>query len=398
MRHNGHIRQRSKDSFEIRYNLGNDPLTGKRRTVTTTIKGERKEAEKELRRLLRSLDTNEHVEPNKIRVGDYLTQWLDASRSQVSPKTHERYTELINHFLIEALGGSYLTKLDAYSIQQAYNKWETSGRKDGKRGGLAPRTRLHIHRVFRTALKRAVKLRLISYNPADDVIAPKVRKSTITTLNVEQSAVLLKALQDKNSRMYWPVLLAITTGMRRGEIVALRWQNVDFENRTIRVVESIEQVGTKLRVKAPKTETTRAVTMSDYTFEELKAWKENQAKELANLGVKVTEDTFVCGRSWDGGVLKPDSLSAEFRVAIREIPDIPVIRFHDLRHSHATQLLKLGIHPKIAQERLGHSTITTTIDLYSHVVETMQTDAVSKLDSAYRPVMKAQADRNPKLG
>jgi len=186
--------------------------------------------------------------------------------------------------------------------------------------------------------------------------------------------------------------------MRRGEIVALRWQNVDFENRTIRVVESIEQVGTKLRVKAPKTETTRAVTMSDYTFEELKAWKENQAKELANLGVKVTEDTFVCGRSWDGGVLKPDSLSAEFRVAIREIPDIPVIRFHDLRHSHATQLLKLGIHPKIAQERLGHSTITTTIDLYSHVVETMQTDAVSKLDSAYRPVMKAQADRNPKLG
>jgi len=165
------------------------------------------------------------------------------------------------------------------------------------------------------------------------------------------------------------------------------------------VVESVEQVKDRIRFKAPKTERTRAILLPDHAVDELKAWKENQAKELEALGVKATEDTFVCGRSWDGGVVKPDSLTAQFRVAIRDIPDFPIVRFHDLRHSHATQLMAQGIHPKIAQERLGHSTITTTLDLYSHVTNTMQTEAVSKLDSAFRSAIKPPTkNSSPKLG
>ena len=178
--------------------------------------------------------------------------------------------------------------------------------------------------------------------------------------------------------------------MRRGEIAALRWRNIDFEKKTIRVVESVEQVGIKLRFKAPKTEKTRAIILPNYALEELKAWKDKQAKDLSALGRKATDDTFVCGRSWDGGVVKPDSITAEFSVAIRSVPNLPIIRFHDLRHSHATQLLMEGVHPKIAQERLGHSTITTTLDLYSHVSDTMQNDAAEKLDSAFRSAIKTR--------
>jgi integrase len=122
-----------------------------------------------------------------------------------------------------------------------------------------------------------------------------------------------------------------------------------------------------------------------------------EAEDLLALGVKATEGTFVCGRSWDGGVIKPDSLTGGFRATIRTVPNFPIVRFHDLRHSHATQLLTEGVHPKIAQERLGHSTITTTLDLYSHVTDTMQNDAAEKLDSAFRSIKKVKQD-GPKIG
>jgi integrase len=398
MRHNGHIRERSEGTFEIRYSIGNDPVTGKWVVKTTTFKGTKKEAQRELNRILESIEDNKYVEPTKLTTGEYLKQWIETMRSRVSPKTHERYSEIVNNFLAPSFGAVVLRKLTPIQIQEKYNSWETSGRRDKKSGGLAPRTRVHIHRIFRAALKNAVKIRLIGSNPVDDVLPPIAKKAIASTLTIEQSTVLLSFLQEKHPQLYWPVLLAITTGMRRGEIVALRWKNVDFEHSTIRVLESVEQVKSNIRFKAPKTDKTRAVMLPDYAVEELKGWKENQFKELARLGVTATEDTFVFGRSWDGGVVKPDSLTAEFRVAIREIPNFPIVRFHDLRHSHATQLLKQGIHPKIAQERLGHSTITTTLDLYSHVVETMQNDAVAKLDTAYRSMSKQKRESGPKLG
>lgn len=395
-RTDGSIRERSKGCFQIRYTLGIDPLTGKRQRVEVSYHGTYESAKAELRRLLRSIDKHEHVDLTKIRVNDFLTQWLGTIRSQVSPKTHERYADFVNHYLIPALGACTLVKLDPSSIQKAYNKWENTGRRDNKVGGLAPRTRLHIHRVFRLALKHAVRMRLMSHNPADDVIPPRARKTSVVTLTIEQSAMLLNILRDSHPRLYWPVLLALTTGMRRGEIVALRWKNIDFEKMTVRVVESLEQIKQEIRFKAPKTEKSRAVMLPEHAIEELKIWKGNQATELLEIGVNPTSEVLVCGR-WDGKPVKPDSLSGEFRTAIRKIPNMPIVRFHDLRHSHATQLLTEGVHPKIAQERLGHSSIKTTLDLYSHVTDTMQGEAVSKLDTAFRSAIKKHTS-TPKLG
>ena len=165
-RHHGHIRERSPGSWEIRYSLGTDAATGKRRSATATVRGDRKAAEAELRRLLRTRDTGEHVDPNRMTVCQWLTQWHRTVRDEVSPKTHERYGELVNNFLIPTLGNLPLTKLAPNHIQEVYNGWATGGRLDGKAGGLSPLTRRYIHVILKSALARAVEQQLLARNPA----------------------------------------------------------------------------------------------------------------------------------------------------------------------------------------------------------------------------------------
>jgi integrase len=151
--------------------------------------------------------------------------------------------------------------------------------------------------------------------------------------------------------------------MRRGEILALRWKNIDLDRGVVRVVESLEQTkGGTLRFKAPKTDKTRAITLPSFAVEELRSFKRDQAEELIALGIRQTGDTLACARA-DGKPHQPRSLTHEFTYLVRRTGDLPRIRLHDLRHSHATQLLLAGVHPKIVQERLGHSTISTTLDL-----------------------------------
>jgi integrase len=215
----GHVRQRSEGSWELRYDFGTDPATGKRRVATSTVRGDRKAAEKELRRLLHTIDNGEHVDPTRMSVRQWLEQWLETVRAEVAPKTHERYGEIVRNFLLPALGNLPLSKLAPTHIQQAYNGWAAGGRLDGKAGGLSPQTRRHIHRILRTAMARAVEQQVIARNPADAFKKrlPKVERITLATLNAEQSARLLEAIA--HSRVYWPVLLALSTGMRRGEVL-----------------------------------------------------------------------------------------------------------------------------------------------------------------------------------
>jgi integrase len=382
MRRTGHVRERSPGSFELRYDLGTDPATGKRRVATATVRGTRKDAEKELRRLLRALDTGEHIDPNRMTVEQWLFTWLAAVADQVALRTHERYSELVNHFLLPALGKLQLNKLAPVHIQSAYSEWVSSGRRDGKSGGLSPLTRRHIHRILSSALTRAVEQQLLVRNPCDAFKKrlPKVERREMAALTTHQSQRLLGAI--RHTRVYWPVLIALATGMRRGEILALRWRNVDLGNGVVRVVESLEQTKSGLRIKAPKSEKTRAITLPAFAAEELRRLRRQQAEDLLLLGVRQDGDTLVCARA-DGQPMQPRSLTHEFTYLIGRISGLPRVRFHDLRHSHATQLLLTGVHPKIAQERLGHSSISVTLDLYSHVTATMQEDAAAKIDAAY---------------
>jgi hypothetical protein len=172
----------------------------------------------------RSLDTGEHIDPNRMTVPEWLTTWLDTVRQEVSSKTHERYGEIVNQFLTPALGNLAITKLAPAHIQDAYNALTTGGRRDGKAGGLSPRTRRHIHRILSVALSRAVEQQIIARNPAEVFRRrlPKVEHHMLTTLTAERSARLLDAV--RHSHIFWPVLLALATGARRGEVLALRWR------------------------------------------------------------------------------------------------------------------------------------------------------------------------------
>jgi integrase len=393
MRTTGHIRQRTPGSWEVRYTLGTDPATGKRRVATITVRGNRRDAEKELRRLLRTLDTGEHVEPCRMTVRQWLERWLAAVQQEVAPKTYERYSEIVQYFLAPALGNLQLTKLGAAHIQAAYNNLATGGRRDGRSGGLSAQTRRHIHRILHSALSRAVEQQLLARNPAEAFKKrlPRVERTEMKTLTVDQSACLLAAI--KHTRIYWPVLLALSTGMRRGEVFALRWKNVDLERGHLSVIESLEQTKGGIRFKSPKTDRSRVVTLPAFAIGELRRLKKQQAEELLALGVRQTPDTLVCARA-DGLPLQPQSLTHQFIRLICRIPEMPRVRFHDLRHSHATQLLQAGVHPKIAQERLGHATITTTLDLYSHVTDTMQSEAATRLDAAFQGAITRVAGTN----
>jgi integrase len=171
--------------------------------------------------------------------------------------------------------------------------------------------------------------------------------------------------------------------MRRGEILALRWRNFVSSPGIIRVVESLEQTKAGLRFKPPKSRRARVVTLPSFATEELNRLKREQAEGLFAIGIRQPGDTLLCARA-DGELMQPRSLTHEFARLISRLSELPRVRFHDLRHVHATQLLAAGVHPKIAQERLGHSTITVTLDLYSHVTETMQQDAAAQIDAGYR--------------
>jgi len=161
----GHIRQRSPGSFELRYSFGRNPKTGRPRTVTTTIKGNRRAAEKELRRLLHTIDAGEHVDPIRMTVREWLVQWLGSVRTEIAPKSYERYEDTVAGHLAPALGDLPITKLAPSHIQVAYNDWATKGRRDGKAGGLSPRSRRHIHRILRSALARAVEQQVLARQP-----------------------------------------------------------------------------------------------------------------------------------------------------------------------------------------------------------------------------------------
>jgi integrase len=381
MRRTGHIRERSPGSFELRYSFGTDPATGKRKIATATVRGSRKDAEKELRRLLRSLDTGEHVDPSRMTVREWLAQWLIVIKPEISPRTHETYAEIVNHRLAPAFGNLPLAKLAPTHIQNVYTEWSTGGRRDGKDGPLAPQSRRLIHRVFSAALNRAVEQQLLARNPAQVLRKrlPQNERRDMATLTAEQSEQLLDALQ--STSLYWPVLIALATGMRRGEILALRWRNVDLDRGSIWIAESLAQTKAGLRFKSPKTDRARPVSLPRFAINELRRRRREQSEQLLRLGAHLEPDTLVCAQP-DASPMAPNVLTNYFaRVAKRlALP----IHFHSLRHTHATQLLLAGVHPKVAQERLGHATVAMTLDIYSHVTERLRDDAAAKIDAVFR--------------
>ena len=385
----GHIRRRGRRSWAIVIDVGRDP-NGKRRQRWHTVQGTKRDAERELARLVHSLNTGEYVEPNKLTVAEYLQRWLvDYAKPNTSTRTHERYAEIVRVNINPVLGHHKLTALQPLHIQDFYSNALTSGRRLGP-GGLSAQTVLHFHRLLHGALRQAVRWQLLVRNPVEAVEPPRVKRREMRVLTEAETAQLLTAAD--GTRVYVPVLVGLTTGMRRGEIVALKWPDVDMQAATLTVTKSIEQSKSGLAVKSTKTaKGRRTITLPSITVEALRRHKADQGRERFRLGPAYQDQDWVCADP-DGSVLKPNSLSAAFQLLLRN-RELTRIRFHDLRHTHVSQLLQQGVHPKIVAERLGHSTIVVTLDTYSHVVPGLQEQVAQQLDQVLRKALRTLASR-----
>jgi integrase len=376
----GHIRARGPGAWELKYDTGIDAKTGRRVTKFKTIRGAKRDAQRELRSILTAIDGGTYADPGKMTLGDWLAQWLDEAQHVVARKTLQRYKEIVDLHLVPALGAIPLAKLQPAQIQAYYSQALTTGRRDGT-GGLSAQTVVHHDRVLNVALKRARSLRLIASNPVEDASRPKVEHREIEVLEPAESAALLA--RARSTRLFPIVFLALGTGLRRGEVLGLRWSDVDLERRALTVAQSLEQTKAGLRFKTPKTKRSRrTIALSPSLVEVLLAHRARQAADRLALGMGRDPAGLVFTRI-DGDPIQPDSVTKMFaRIVLRA--KIRPISFHGLRHTHSTDLLRAGVHPKITSERLGHASIAITMDTYSHAIPGLQEDAAQRIDAALR--------------
>lgn len=389
----GHIKKRGS-KYSIVVDIGRDQVTGKRHQKWYSGYKTKKAAEEKLAEILHQIATGAYIEPSKLTVADYLAKWLaEYAKDNVSGKTFERYEEICKNAIIPSLGSIHVPRLQPLHIQNFYRQQIDSGRKkprkDGPKG-LNPRTVIQYHRILHKALAQAVRWNLLTANPADRVVPPKMQAKEVQPIDEMRSVWLIEVAE--GSPCYVPIVLALYTGMRRGEILALRWQDVNLNAGYLRVERSLEQ--TRLAgatFKLPKSKKSRrTISLPVTVVETLKAHRAEQEKRRAILGEGYQALDLVCCRE-DGALWVPSAFTASYRslLALRHL-DGP--NFHALRHSHASHLLRSGVSAKVISERLGHSTVGFTLDQYVHVLPGMQEEAAVRIETA----MNAAKEKLPK--
>jgi integrase len=380
----GHIQRRGKHSWRLKFETAPRAEDGSRFIGYETVRGTKKDAQRRMTEILQSIHKGSFVEPTSMTIGEYLGQWLaGCARHNVSAKTYERYSEIIEKHLVPAFGTLRLTNLKPLAIQAYYSQALIEGRRDGK-GGLAPRTVMHHHRVLRAALKQAVGWRLLDTNPAEAVKPPQPDDAEIEILLDDELHKVLKMA--RTTRAYPAILLAATTGMRRGEILGLRWRDVSLDSAVLTVNNTLEETKAGMRLKEPKSKRSRRnITLPTLMVDALREHKIAQAQERLMLGLGRADDGYVF-TTLEGGPVRPRNLSKEF-TRIVERAGARRVSLHSLRHTHASQLLKDGVHVKVVSERLGHSSISITLDIYAHTIPNMQADAAARIDAAFAGVL-----------
>jgi integrase len=375
----GHIRKRGKNSWAVVVELGRDPTTGKRRQTWRSVKGSKREAEALLVQLLHQRDTGIDEPPGKISAGEYLQKWLrDYARANTAPKTYRCYEDVVRRHLIPGLGSIPLTKLRPQHIQAYYSQALQGGRLDGQ-GSLSARTILRQHQVLHVALRHAVRWQLLASNPADAVEPPRPERHEIKALRVDEIRRLLEAADATPHGAV--VHLAVATGMRQGELLGLRWRDVDLEAGALHVQQTCQWLPHQGFVfRQPKTQRSRrSVALSPETVRRLRQHRQRQLEERLFLG-PAYQDSGLVFATVLGTPIDPSNLRRAWLGIVRTA-GLDHMRFHDLRHAHATLLLQQGVHPKVVSERLGHSGVGITLDTYSHVLPDLQAQAAAQLDA-----------------
>jgi integrase len=352
----GHLTRRGDRSWRFKYDV---PGNGKRATRYVTLHGTKAQAQAEAAKIMASLATGLHVDPSTETVVAYVERWLnDWAAANVSNQTYEGYAQMLRKHLCTRFGSVPIQKLRAADLQAVYAAMAADG--------LADRTRLHLHRVVHVMLKHATQWGIVPRNVADMVDAPRVRAQEIEILTAAQMQSVLEFLRDK--RLYAITALALASGLRRGELLALRWQDVDLDGAHLRVERALEETSRSgLAFKSPKTRYgRRMVTLPMSTVAVLREhWKAQQEHRLRFGFGKAGTDALVFP-DWDSTPRSPRALTLEWG-KMAKAAGLTVRGFHSLRHTHASMLIADGLDVLSLSRRLGHGSAAITLGVYGHL-------------------------------
>ncbi|MGD0447103.1 MAG: tyrosine-type recombinase/integrase [Candidatus Dormibacteria bacterium] len=366
----GSIRRRSKGTWELTIDLGRDPVSGHRQWRYANVKGTRRDAERALTARIHAIETGTDIDAPKITTAEYLQRWLrDYAKPDVAPRTYERYAEIVARHVAPKLGMVTLSQLRPAHIVAAEREWQDAG--------LSPSTVLKFHRLIREALHHAVRWQLLAVNPADAVTPPRVERREMSVLSPAQAAALLA--QARGTEFDAPITTALYSGLRLGELRGLRWGDLDLDSGRLSVQQTLQKVpGGGVVARQPKTHRSRRnVSLPAVLVDVLRQQRRHQVEARLLVG-DAWEATDLVFTDALGRPLSETRLRWAFWRLLREA-GLPRIRLHDLRHTMATLMLAAGEHPKVVSERLGHSTVSITLDTYSHVLPGLQEAAAERL-------------------
>jgi integrase len=372
----GSIR-RLDGAWGFRIDLGPDPSTGKRRQVSKQGFTTKRDAEAALRELSQSVDRGTLAKRSMRTLGDYLDEWHVLQEDRLRATTWHSYAIAIDR-IKRRLGQSKLQALEPLELERFYAYLLAEGGRFGK--GLSPKTVRNTHTVLRKALSDAERLGLVGRNAAASARAPSDDRTEYQTWSSDELRTFLEVARD--DRLYAAFVLLMTTGMRRGEVLGLRWFDVDFDDSSLSVANTWTTTAKGHRVAGPpKTlKSRRQVYLDPATVDALRSHRARQNEERLAAGPAWDTDCKYVFTDELGGRFDPETFSKLFRRNAAQA-DLPEIRLHDLRHSYATLALKAGIHPKVVSEQLGHATVGITLDLYSHVTPSIARDAANVVAS-----------------
>jgi integrase len=365
-------------SWAVVVEVGRDPNTGKRVRKWHSGYRTKRDAERARIEILSRLDHGTYVSPDRRTVGSYLEgDWLPAVKARLKASTWDSYSRNIRLHISPKLGPIPLQALTATSLNEFYASLISEGRRDGN-GGLAPKTVRYLHGIIRKALADAARWNLLQRNVADQADPPAIRSTApeMTTWTADELTRFLDFVS--NDRLYAAWVIAATTGLRRGELLGLRWIDIDLDASRLSVQQTLVSVAYEPRFSVPKTaRSRRSVSLDATTVAALRAHRRRQLEERMSWGQAYKDSGLVVTRE-DGTLVHPDRFTQIFDKHVKHSGQ-PRIRLHDLRHTHATLALAAGVHPKVVSERLGHATVAFTLDVYSHAVPALQEDAADRV-------------------